>query len=229
MVKEVSMHIEFRMDHKLFLKDPNSSELGKKMIEFGVKLMAEIGFEAFTFKKLATEMGSTEPSLYRYFENKHMFLLYLLSCYWNWVDYKIDYAINNIESPEDRLKIMLRLLAEPDGKDAGLLGIDEKQLYRIVVSESPKVFHIKNVDFEQGQGYFSGYQRLCKRLTVQIRQINPTYRFPSALASTIIESAQSQRFFAEHLPSVTEIQRINKHFDTAEFITDLVFGALRAS
>lgn len=174
-------------------------------------------------------MGSTEPSLYRYFENKHMFLLYLFSYYWNWVDYKIDYAINNIECPEDRLKIMLRLLAEPDGKDAGLLDMDEKHLYRIVVAESPKVFHIKNVNFEEGQGYFSGYQHLCRRLTEQIRKINPNYRFPSALASTIIESAQSQRFFAEHLPSLTEVQRINKHFDTAEFITDLVFGALRAS
>jgi hypothetical protein len=61
------LKIQVDLDDKLYLKDPNSSELGLQIIQHGIQLIDKIGFEAFTFKKLATKIGATEPSIYRYF------------------------------------------------------------------------------------------------------------------------------------------------------------------
>ena len=63
-----TVKIQIAVDEKLFLKDPNSSELGKKIVKHSIELIDKIGFESFTFKKLALEIGATEPSVYRYFE-----------------------------------------------------------------------------------------------------------------------------------------------------------------
>ena len=44
-----------------------------------------------------------------------------------------------------------------------------------------------------------------------IKEINPDYKFPNMLLSTIIEGAHLQVFFAEHLPSLTNVQK-NKDY-----------------
>ena len=70
--------ISFRMNENVFLKDPLSSDLGKKIIRASIDLIAELGFDDFTFKKLATKISSTEASVYRYFENKHNLFYHML-------------------------------------------------------------------------------------------------------------------------------------------------------
>ena len=72
----IKIHID--VDEGLYLKDPNSSDLGMKIIRDSIEMIDAIGFEGFTFKKLAAKIGATEPSVYRYFESKHKLLLYLL-------------------------------------------------------------------------------------------------------------------------------------------------------
>ena len=61
----------FKLSEKLFLRDPQETELGRNIIRLSIKMMDEIGFEEFTFKKLAVKIKSTEASVYRYFDNKH--------------------------------------------------------------------------------------------------------------------------------------------------------------
>jgi AcrR family transcriptional regulator len=221
--KPVKVNID--VDAKLYLKDPNSSELGLKVLQHGIHLIDKVGFESFTFKKLADKVGATEPSVYRYFESKHKMLLYLLTWYWNWMDYKVILATSNIDSPEERLRIAIRLLSAPIGKDSSFEHIDEVALYRIVVSESSKAYLIKNVDTVNEQGLFVSYKRLCNRVASIVKEINADYRFPRALISTIIESSHDQKFFAEHLPSLTDVthKRLN---DTTEFLTELVFKTI---
>ena len=220
----VRVHID--VDEKLYLKDPNSSELGVKIIQSSIEMIDEIGFESFTFKKLANRIGATEPSVYRYFESKHKLLLYLLAWYWNWMDYKLMLATNNIASPEERLRSAIRLLSQPMEDDPNFEHIDETALYRIVVSESSKAYLIKEVDKVNKEGLFMSYKRLCSRVATIINEINPDYRFPRALISTVVESSHDQKFFAEHLPSLTDVTyaRLN---DTTQFLTDLVFKAIR--
>ena len=41
----------------IFLKDPERSELGKRILKEGVSLIDKIGFEAFTFKKLGERIN----------------------------------------------------------------------------------------------------------------------------------------------------------------------------
>lgn len=58
-----SVKIVVNVDEKLFLKDPNSSELGLKIIEQSILMISNIGFESFTFRKLAKKIGVSEPSI----------------------------------------------------------------------------------------------------------------------------------------------------------------------
>lgn len=222
--KPVRVHVD--VDEKLYLKDPNSSELGVKVIRYSIEMIDAMGFESFTFKKLASRIGATEPSIYRYFESKHKLLLYLLAWYWNWMDYKLMLVTNNVASPEERLRGAIELLSQPIEKDLNFEHIDETALYRIVVSESSKVYLIKEVDKVNQEGLFISYKRLCNRVAAIIKEINPSYRFPRALISTIIESSHDQKFFAEHLPSLTDVTH-TRLSDTTEFLTELVFRAIR--
>ena len=220
----VKIHID--VDAKLYLKDPNSSELGVKIIRHSIEMIDEIGFESFTFKKLAKQIDATEPSVYRYFESKHKLLLYLMAWYWNWMDYKLMLATQNITSPDERLRTAIRLLSEPIKDDPNFEHIDEAALYRIVVSESSKAYLIKEVDKVNKEGLFMSYKRLCNRVAAIIKEINPDYRFARAVVSTVVESSHDQKFFAEHLPSLTDVTQSTLN-DTTEFLTELVFKTIR--
>ena len=111
--------LAFKLNHHLFLRDPQHTNLGQKIIHSSVELIDKLGFEQFTFKKLAEEINSTEASIYRYFENKHRLLVYLIAWYWNWMEYRIDIFTSGISDPQEKLKACLRLLAEET--DDGLI------------------------------------------------------------------------------------------------------------
>ena len=219
----VKVHID--IDEKLFLKDPNSSGLGTKIIRCSIEMIDDMCFESFTFKKLATQVGATEPSIYRYFESKHKLLLYLLAWYWNWMDYKLMLATSNIDSAEERLLAAIKILSQSIEKDPNFEHIDETALYRIVVSESSKVYLIKEVDKVNREGLFISYKRLCNRVAAIVKEINPDYPFPRTLISTIVESSHDQRFFADHLPSLTDMSD-SESDDITVFLTDLVFKTI---
>ena len=96
----------------VFIKDPESSDLGKKIIVGSIDMLDTMGFDHFTFRKLAKEIGSTEASIYRYFESKHKLLLYLTSWYWSWMEYRLMFGIANVPSAIKKLKIAIRIVTE---------------------------------------------------------------------------------------------------------------------
>ena len=55
----MEIELQIKMNEKLFLRNPEQSELGKKIIMHSIRLIHKNGFEAFTFKKLAEEVGTT--------------------------------------------------------------------------------------------------------------------------------------------------------------------------
>jgi len=81
-------------------------------VEYGIEMIHELGYEAFTFKKLGSRINSNESSIYRYFESKHSFLVYLVNWYWSWIEYKLVFATTNIESEEEKLEKAIQLLTE---------------------------------------------------------------------------------------------------------------------
>lgn len=221
-----TVKIQITVDEKLYLKDPNSSELGHKIVRHSISMIDKIGYEGFTFKKLADEIGTTEPTVYRYFESKHKLLLYLLDWYWNWMHYKLLLITNNLADPVERLNAALTLITQSITNDFAFEHIDETALYNIVVQESSKGYLNKEVDKVNKEGSYRSYKRLCNAVADMVREINPDYRYPIALISTVLESSHDQKFFAEHLPALTEVSK-NKLNDTTVFLTEMVMRAIR--
>jgi AcrR family transcriptional regulator len=98
------------VSENLYLSDPESSRLGKKIIFYSVEMIDDIGFEKFTFKKLGEAIGSPEASIYRYFKSKNQLLSYLISWYWGWMEYRLVLETNNIPSPNIRLEKSIALI-----------------------------------------------------------------------------------------------------------------------
>ncbi len=218
--------IRLQVDEKLHLKDPTSTELGQSVVEQAILMLDELGYEAFTFRKLAERIGTTEPSVYRYFKNKQRLLLYLTSWYWSWMEYRLLLATVNVVPAEARLRLALAELTRPIVADDTLPRIDEAALYRVVVADSSKSYLHRDVDAENREGLFRSYKRLCRTVADMITEVNPGYRFPLALVSTVVESSHMQKYFAEHLPRLTEVKHGQAGPSTSEFLTDLVFRAI---
>jgi hypothetical protein len=117
-------------------------------------------------------------------------------------------------------------MTQPIRKDESTPQIDEEALYRVVVAESSKAYLHAGVDAENREGMFRSYKRLCRTVADLIREVNPDYPWPVALVSTVVESSHLQKYFAEHLPSLTEVTRGDADGSTTSFLTDMVFRAI---
>jgi AcrR family transcriptional regulator len=185
------------------LKNPTSSDLGMKIINIGIELLEEVGFENFTFKKLATRIETTEASIYRYFECKHSFLLYLINWYWGMIEYRLLIETANIDDPIRKLYKSLHVITSVPNPENELVFQWELSLKSLVINESAKVYRTKTVDKENKEGAYSVYKSIVARIVELIEEINPNYPYPAMLISTIIESSNHQRFFKDHLPRLT--------------------------
>lgn len=223
-MKQLLSNIRINVNSLTYNKDPESSELGKKIIEHGIILIHEIGFDSFTFKKLGEIINSNESSIYRYFDNKHKLLIYLTSWYWAWIEYQMVFATNGISNPEDKLKKALEVIAQELVIDNGFEHINQILLHQIIISESSKSYLTKEVDAENKDGYFLIYKRVVRRLSEMILEVNPQYKFPQSLASTAVESVLHQQFLRSHFLSITNCNDI---VSPLEFVTDLVINNLK--
>ena len=223
---EHTPYVQIKIDEGVFAKDPSTSGLGKEIIQHSIDLIDTLGFEVFTFGKLSERIGCTEASIYRYFENKHKLLVYHLTWYWRWLEFRLTLATANIKSPEERLRITIRLLTSPLEQEPRIPQVDEAALYRIVIAESQKVYLTKKVDDDNKKGLFLSYKSLCKKAASIVKEIRPDYPYPTALISTIVESSYDQRYFAQHLPSLTEVSKGKEDLIT-EFLTDLAFKVIK--
>lgn len=190
----------------LYLKDPTSSNLGKRILETGLIYLDEVGLEEFSFRKLAIKISSTESSIYRYFENKHYFFVYLMNWYWEWMSTRIDYKTKKIEDPHKKFKKVISLLIDSTKTNNATPFIDEEILHRVVVREGTKAYHHKLVDNENLYGFFLSYKALCKKIANIIISLNPDYKYPLAMASTLIETSNNNIYFSKHLPRLTDIK-----------------------
>ncbi|MEQ8304052.1 MAG: TetR/AcrR family transcriptional regulator [Cyclobacteriaceae bacterium] len=219
--------LTFKLNAHLFLRDPQHTELGQRIINRSVEMIDKLGFEHFTFKKLAEEINSTEASIYRYFENKHRLLQYLVSWYWSWMEYKIEIATNSIQNPTERLRASLKVITEEKKYDPSFEFIDEVALHRIVISELDKTYLTKWVDQDNKEGLFGGFKSLCQKIGNIVVEVNADYQYPNSLISTVLLAAKQQLFFASHLPSLTNVKNLSRPNETIHlFLEKLVFDTL---
>ncbi len=223
----MEMQLQIKMNEKLFLRDPEQTELGKKIIQHSIQLIHKNGFESFTFKKLADDIGTTEAGIYRYFENKHRLLLYIVDWYWSWQEYRLGFHTNNIKDPAVKLKKVIHLLATTVVDDDKTLHVNESMLHQIIIAEGSKAYLTKHVSEDNKEQLFKPYKDLCAKIGEIILESNPQYKYPKSLSSTIIEMAHFQNFFMNNLPSLTDFGKTKDELKVVSFLEDLVFSSIR--
>ena len=215
------------MNEKLFIRDPEQSELGKKIILHSIQLIHLNGFEAFTFKKLAIDIGTTEAGIYRYFENKHRLLIYITAWYWSWLEYQVTFQTNNIQDSVVKLKRVIKLLATTVKNDSSTHYVDESILHQIIITEGTKAYLTKRVSEDNKDHLFKPYKDLCAVIGNMILECSPQYKYPKSLASTIIEMAHFQNFFMNNLPALTDFAENKDEAKIVLFLEDLVFSSIK--
>jgi len=223
----MELQLKIKMNEKLFLRDPEQTELGKKIIHHTIQLIHKNGFESFTFKKLAEDIGTTEAGIYRYFENKHRLLIYLTAWYWSWLEYSVAVHNNNIDDPMIKLKRIINLLALTVKDDLKTSHINENILHQIVIAEGSKAYLTNHVSADNKDQLFKPYKDLCATIGNIILECNPHYKYPKSLASTIIEMAHFQNYFMKYLPALTDFGNTKDESEIVSFLSDLVFSSIK--
>lgn len=217
-------NLKIQVNSKIYVKDPETSTLGKKIIEHSILLINEVGFEEFTFKKLGELIGSNESSIYRYFENKHKLLVYLSSWYWSWMEYRLVFSTNNITNPLEKLIKAVQVVTEKVEDDTTTTHINESILNKIIIQEFTKTLHTKDVDEENKEGFFLIYKRVINRIVQMVVEVNPNYPFAKSLISSIMEGASHQHFLMNHLKTITDC---NSETSPSNFYTHLITTLLK--
>jgi hypothetical protein len=145
--------------------------------------------------------------------------------YWSWIEFKLELLTTNVSSAEEKLDKAVQLLTEQVKEDDTFTFINQVTLNKIIIAESAKAYHTKQVDKENEKGFYKTYKRVVQRVCDFVLEINPQFKFPHMLVSTIIEGAHHQRFFSEHLPSLTDFEEGKNNI--VEFYKQLTKDALK--
>ena len=223
----MELQLQIKMNKKLFLRDPEQTELGKKIIQHSILLIDKSGFESFTFKKLAEDINSTEAGIYRYFENKHKLLMYITAWYWSWLEYRIMIHTMNVKDPVVKLRKVIELLAVTVEDDVNTSHINEHILHKIIIAEGSKAYLTKHVSEDNKDQFFKPYKDLCAKIGEIILECNPAYKYPKSLSSTIIEMAHFQNFFMHNLPALTDFGKDKDESNVITYLEELVFSAIK--
>ncbi len=222
----MDFHLSFHVNEKVYLRDPESSELGKRLVKSAIDLIYELGFEHFTFKKLAAEVTTTEATVYRYFENKHRLLLYILNWYWSYMEFLLMFRLQNVVDSKVKLQTIIELLTQELPESSGMMDYNKRYLNQIIISESSKVYLVKEVKEINKSQVFKPYKDLCAKIAEVITDYNPGYQYPRSLSSTLIETSHFQQFFSNHLPKLTDVSELGQKDFTALFLSNLLFTIL---
>lgn len=217
--------IQVKINEQLYLRDPEQSEVGKRILSTGVLMIDELGLEEFTFRKLALRLETNESSIYRYFESKHRLLLYLIQWYWRWMEYQLVFQTQNITDAEVKIDIIIRLLllkfGEPSSSEETM---NKSALHRVVIKEASKAYLTQHVTEDNQKQFFKPYKDFCARIAKVILEYSPFYRFSRSLSSTVIEMSHYQYFFMHNLPSLTDFGETKNEESIIEFLKQLILS-----
>ncbi len=220
--------VKFKLNNHLYLRDPELSEVGKAIVSNAIDLIFEIGFEQFTFKKLAHKIDSTEATIYRYFSSKYKLLTYILNWYWNYLEFIAKMRLQHQTNATAKLKLVLEIITHSDGYTSEIKEYNLRKLHGIVISESSKSYLVKEVDEINKDFVFSPLKSLCQFIADIILEINPEFSYPRSLASTLMESAHDQQFFSEHLPKLTDNTSRSHHTAyVLAYLNTLAFSVIK--
>ncbi|MDZ4679578.1 MAG: TetR/AcrR family transcriptional regulator [Saprospiraceae bacterium] len=224
---DMDFQVTFKINEKIFLRNPESSEVGRQIVKKAIDLIFHLGLERFTFKKLAVETNCTEATIYRYFENKHRLLLYILNWYWCYMEFLVMFKLQNVADKKEKLKLIVELLTHELPESSGEFDYNKKFLNQIVITEGSKVYLVKDVSEINKGEVFKPYKDLCATIAVVISEYNPAYKYPRSLSTTLIETSHSQQYFSAYLPKLTDALPANLLEFTSQFLQDFLFKVLK--
>lgn len=225
----MAWEIQVKVNEKLYLRNPEISELGKNILSMGAKMIDEMGLEEFTFKKLATALSTNESSIYRYFESKHRLLLYFFEWYWRWMEYQLGFHTHHVEEPEKKIEIVIRvLMLKQENMIVPGEEINKESLHRIVIKEASKTYLTKHVMEDNEKQFFKPYKDFNSKLAEIIKAYSPNYKYARSLSSTLIEMSHYQYFFMYHLPSLTDFGSTKDENEMMNFLLDLALSSKKA-
>jgi AcrR family transcriptional regulator len=223
----MTWQLQIQMNEKLYLRDPAASELGRRIVQQGAIMIERMGLEEFTFKKLAVELNTNESSIYRYFENKHRLLLYVVGWYWRWQEYLIIVHTANLKNATEKIDMVLRILMhQVEGDLVGGPTVEKHVLQALVTKENSKAYLTNHVTEDNQQFFFKPYKDLCGRIALIFAEYNPAFRYTRSLASTVLEMVHHQHFFMHHLPSLTDFGQLKDEQEIFSFLRHLIHGTL---
>jgi AcrR family transcriptional regulator len=226
----MNWQIQIQLNEKLFLRDPTQSEVGRNILKQGAIMIEKMGLEDFTFKKLATKMKTNESSIYRYFENKHRLLLYLVDYYWRWIEYLVIIRTANIKDPRQKIELVLNILMlKIEEELTGGSELDKLVLHRLIIKEGSKSYLTNHVTEDNKHQFFKPYKDLCARIATIFLEVKPGYKYGRSLASTIIEMAHYQYFFMHNLPKLTDFGHVKDEKEIIAFLKHLIMASLSYS
>lgn len=217
----------FTLSSDLYLKDPLSSNVGKKILSVGAPLILEMGLEAFTSKKLALAAETTEATVYKYFPNKHRLLQYYFQLYWTWLEQQVKVFTAIELDPEEKLRKAVRVVGQiPEvAADPGLVSKEDLRL--LVLIEGSKAYHHVQVDEDNAKKLFAPYKSMVSLLADMILNVNAKHEYPYALATTVVEMAHSLEFYRDHLPSLTDFPEDKRNQSLTNFLIQILFNSLK--
>jgi hypothetical protein len=143
------------------------------------------------------------------------------------MEFLVDFTIQNIQDPKEKLIKIITLFTQSLPESVGQLDYNKSYLNQIVLSESSKVYLIKEVKEINSYQVFKPYKDLCNKISEVMLSLNPTYTYSRSLSSTLIETAHSQQYFSKNLPRLTDVSNTKEEEFVFNFLSQLVFSALK--
>ena len=143
------------------------------------------------------------------------------------MEYLVVFQLQPLANSKSKLERLIELLTHPLPEIEDWSDYNKNYLHQIVISESSKVYLVKEVKEINENAVFKPYKDLCARISEIIQSHNPDYAYPHSLSSTLIETAHSQLFFSQYLPKLTDAGKENKTAFVERFLTDLLFKSLQ--
>lgn len=223
----MEVYIQLPVNRKLFIRDPESTDLGRRMLAESIRFIHQYGFEEFTFKKLASSIGTTEATIYRYFENKHRLLIYIVDWYWSWLHYLCIEKTRKTSDPAQRIRKIIRILTNGEAEGVSFRHIDKNLLKGIVISEGSKAWLTRHVVQDNRDKLFKPYKDLCGFVAGIFLEYRPRYRYSRSLATTVVKMSHTLNFYTMNLPSLTDYGTSKDTRRIRPFLEDLVLSTLK--
>jgi hypothetical protein len=144
------------------------------------------------------------------------------------MEYQLHFHTNNVKDPAEKIDMVIDLLLFKGVDEPMEKHIYRQLLQRIVIAESNKAYFTKQVEADNRALIFKPYKDLCQRIAELFLDYRPGFKYAHSLGSTLIETANHQFFFKDHLPRLTDFGKEQDTDGISGFLRHLVFSALNS-